>query len=50
MIMKNKYLIILSAILIVSCAKKTETRTSKNENVSSYVDPFIKKKKKNHKS
>ena len=39
--MKNKYLIILSAILIVSCAKKTETRTSKNENVSSYVDPFI---------
>lgn len=41
MIMKNKYLIILSAILIVSCAKKTETRTSKNENVSSYVDPFI---------
>ena len=41
MIMKNKYLIILSAILIVSCAKKTETRTSKNENVSSCVDPFI---------
>ncbi|HRM45483.1 MAG TPA: GH92 family glycosyl hydrolase [Flavobacterium sp.] len=41
MIMKNKYLIILSAILIVSCAKKTETLTSKNENVSSYVDPFI---------
>lgn len=39
--MKNKYLIILSAILIVSCAKKTETLTSKNENVSSYVDPFI---------
>ena len=41
MITKNKYLIILSAILIVSCAKKTETLTSKNENVSSYVDPFI---------
>ena len=39
--MKNKYLIILSTILLVSCAKKAETLISNNQNISSYVDPFI---------
>lgn len=39
--MKNRYLIILSAILLVSCNKKAETIGSTNENLTSYVDPFI---------
>ncbi|MBO3098755.1 GH92 family glycosyl hydrolase [Gelidibacter sp. DF109] len=38
--MKNKYLIILSAILIVSCNKQPETVKSETA-INSYVDPFI---------
>lgn len=39
--MKNKYLIILAAALLVSCNKTAEEQGNNNANISSYVDPFI---------
>ncbi|WP_432221032.1 GH92 family glycosyl hydrolase [Flavobacterium sp. TMP13] len=39
--MKNKFLIILASILVISCAKKTEDQADSNPNISSFVDPFI---------
>jgi predicted alpha-1,2-mannosidase len=39
--MKNKYLIILAAAILVSCNKTAEEQGNNNANISSYVDPFI---------
>jgi predicted alpha-1,2-mannosidase len=39
--MKKQYLLILCAILIISCTKKTDLNYNKEKSAISYVDPFI---------
>jgi predicted alpha-1,2-mannosidase len=39
--MKKQYLLILCAILIISCTKKTDLNYNKEKSALSYVDPFI---------
>ena len=39
--MKKQYLLILCAILIISCTKKTGLNYNKEKSAISYVDPFI---------
>jgi len=39
--MKNKYLIILAAALLISCNKTAEEKGNEITDLSSYVDPFI---------
>ncbi|NGY37778.1 glycoside hydrolase family 92 protein [Flavobacterium sp. XN-5] len=39
--MKNKYLIILAAALLISCNKTAEEKENEITDLSSYVDPFI---------